>query len=202
MNAGSPFRDAAPGPPPPPASQAKARAALAKHVPANEELVWAGQPAPGAFWKTFREFDALFGLAWLVFGAGFAFSTVSSSLLMALVGSGFALGGMWHIFAPPITLYLRHARTFYGITASRALVLERRRTHDLLQTSLRSWQLALHRTTPKLGSIHLEDDVLVTGGPPDFSGKEREPTPMRFERLRDVDEAFRHLEALNARPRD
>jgi len=156
----------------------EAQQALLRELRASERLLWSGIPAQGL---RFQDGDALaipFVLLWCLVVALPTYqqwerrgldSDAVSSLLMLVVGLGWLVGRYL------IDGY-RRARTYYGVTDQRVLIIEERLIMGRETTAIGLvglWELSLKERADKSGSI--------TFGPPNpvirWRGDRRKPSP-------------------------
>jgi hypothetical protein len=113
---------------------------LGPELNAGEQLLWSGRPAQG--WRL-RPSDAFlipFSLMWGGFAIFWECSVIATKapLLFKLWGIPFVAVGIYIIFGRFYTDAKQRARTFYGVTTDRVLIVSGVRTRAVQSLSLRT----------------------------------------------------------------
>jgi hypothetical protein len=115
-------------------------AALASYLDPNEHLLWSGQPRHGL---RFRAEDALlipFSLLWGGFAVFWEVSVIVSGapFLFMLCGIPFVLVGCYIVFCRFLVDAHNRARTFYGVTNERILIVSGTFTQQVKSLQIRT----------------------------------------------------------------
>jgi hypothetical protein len=177
---------------------ALARQALAEALGDHEELVWAGRPRPGV---RFSKADLLlipFSLLW----GGFALVWEGAVLFFlhgpwffCLWGVPFVAMGQYMIWGRFLVDARRRARTFYGLTQDRAVIVEDGRSLKISSVGLIGTELAVDERSDGGGTIQFGRATLraLAAGWPTIPGTPRTPT---FEHIDEVYDVYKTILAL------
>lgn len=109
---------------------------LRREIDVQERLLWSGYPRQGMMLRAQDAFLVPFSLLWGGFAFFWEYSALHSEapLLFKLWGIPFVLAGIWFIAGRFFTDSLTRARTVYGVTSRRVLIISgliRRQTRSL-----------------------------------------------------------------------
>jgi hypothetical protein len=104
---------------------ALAEQALAPELSPGERLVWSGRPAQGIRFQAGDLFMVPFSLLWAGFACFWEWSVIShgAPLLFVLWGIPFVLVGTYIVAGRFVADAALRARTFYGLTERRAIII-------------------------------------------------------------------------------
>ena len=139
---------------------------LTPHLDSGERLLWSGQPRGGIRLRAQDAFLIPFSLLW----GGFAFfweymaithvsnAPLPFNIIFPLFGVPFVLVGLYFIFGRFLVDARSRARTFYGVTSERIIIIS-----GLFSRQIKSLQL---RTLTDVSLIHRTDGSgTITFGP-------------------------------------
>lgn len=178
----------------------EARDLIRSELERDENLIWAGRPGRGIRFSSRDVIMIPFSLMWCGF-AIFWETTVlvaNAPLLFKLWGIPFVVVGLYIVFGRFIVDARRRAKTYYGLSDRRAIVLFAGSTRRVTSVQLASQQLQLEQTSRGTGSISFGTQ------PPQqawgtFNLGQSKAGGLRFEAIDDAREVYRLIvEAQNA----
>src|SRR5262245_20169707 len=105
-------------------SRFEAEQVVSKELAPGERLVWAGRPRRGFRLTALDAFLIPFSLAWCGFVVYFERAALrSGSAAMVIFGLPFVAVGLFLLVGRFVLDALRRAKTFYGVTNQRALIV-------------------------------------------------------------------------------
>jgi hypothetical protein len=172
---------------PPPAGDPLARHTIELELEEGERLLWAGQPPQGVRFSPSDIFVIPFSLVW----GGFAIAWETIALVygapwfFVLVGVPFVVVGLNLMVGRFFIAARERARTFYGVTNRRALIVTNNRERKVQEVDLeRQAQITLVTHSKGYGSIAFGGPVVAPepGKNPGGWKPSKETIPM-FERI-------------------
>ena len=176
---------------------------LSQHLDPGERLLWSGQPRSGI---RLRAQDALlipFSLLWCGFAIFWEVSVVTKGapLFFMLWGVPFVLVGLYIVFGRFIVDARTRARTFYGVTSERILIVSGHFAQQIKSLQLRTLtdvsltQLADGSGTITFGPTHAMSAFFPAGSWPG-AGRHSPPTFDLIDRAKDVYDTIRKAQSL------
>jgi hypothetical protein len=190
-----PYR--APVKPPPPAGERRARRVIELELEEGERLLWAGQPPQGVRFSLLDIFLIPFSLVWGGFAIAWEVLAIVSGapFFFALFGVPFVVVGLHLMVGRFFTDARARARTFYGVTDRRAIIVTNtpeRRVQALDLEGLEA--ITLREESKGSGSIEFGRPMLTPapGGGWKASIPGKEPLPS-FEKIADAHAVYQIL---------
>lgn len=114
---------------------------IERELSSGEKLLWSGQPRPGIRLRPSDAFLIPFSIVWCGFAFFWEFSVIKKGapFFFRLWGVPFVLVGIYFVFGRFFVDAWTRARTFYGITTDRIIIVRRsssRQTKSLLLRTL------------------------------------------------------------------
>lgn len=202
-----PYREASP--PIPPEGNPAARAVIAQVLTPGESLLWAGQPKQGIRFSLTDLFLIPFFCLWgggaLVFESMMIYLAVTGGPLWGVAyGLPFAALGLYMLVGRFFYDRAKRARTFYGVTDQRALIVQAgRRKRSETSVDFASQQvITLSEASGGRGTIHFgpgTPEPAASGLPERRGGLP--PMFFRIENARAVHDRIRDAAAARRAPR-
>jgi hypothetical protein len=192
-----PYRE--PVKPPPPEGDRLARYRMELELEEGERLLWAGRPPQGLRLRLIDIFAIPFSLVW----GGFAITwevlaiVFNAPFIFALVGLPFVIIGFHLMIGRFFDDARERAKTFYGVTDQRAIIVLNETTRQMKSLDLEE-RITLKESKNGYGSIEFADQPLSSTprGRVAKSAVDKGPNPI-FEGIPDARAVYRML--MNAR---
>ena len=129
---------------------------MTAELAAGERLLWSGQPKQGVIFRTSEVFMTPFALLWAGFAIFWEWSVIQSNApaFFMLWGVPFVLIGLYLVFGRFIVEAQQRARTLYGVTNERVLIVSGLFTRKIKSLALRTLSdLSLSESSNGEGSI-------------------------------------------------
>lgn len=136
-----------------------AQRVVQQELRAGERLLWSGQPAQGVRLQPGDVLMIPFSLVWTGFACFWVWSAVQSGapLLFSLFGVPFILVGLYIVLGRFVAEARRRARTYYGITTERAVILRAGGRREITSLDIRSLNdIQLREGSRRAGTIVLK----------------------------------------------
>lgn len=124
---------------------------LVRQLPADQTLLWSGQPVQGFLWKRGNLGLGCFGLLFSGFGFSWVFYTFSNPVpwITYLFWSPLLLLGLYMFLGHFFYERWERAHTFYGLTTTTLWIKDGKKVEQVLLTATGHWQ---HYPSKKRGT--------------------------------------------------
>jgi len=172
------------------AEELELRRLLARDLAPSEELLWIGRPKQGVFLERRDWMQLPFAVLWCGFAIFWEGAVISSNApwFFKLWGIPFIGVGLYMVIGRFYYAAWLRARTYYGITSRRALILTRRSTRELVAFDLTTTNVAMDERDDESGTL-----TFGAYEPPAL-GRWPQMQPPCFVRVRKVREVMRIVE--------
>jgi hypothetical protein len=131
------------------------RMLLARDLAPGEELLWMGRPKQGVFLERRDWLQVPFAVAWCGFAIFWEAMAVfgNAPWFFKLWGIPFVCVGLYMVFGRFYYAAWLRARTYYGVTSRRALILTRRSTRELVAFDLSTTNVSMEERDDESGTL-------------------------------------------------
>lgn len=178
----------------------EARDLIRSELERDETLIWAGRAGRGIRFTSRDAFMIPFSLMWCGFAIFWETTVilVNAPLLFKLWGIPFVVVGLYIVFGRFLVDARRRAKTFYGVSDRRALIVFAGRTRRVTSLQLANQQLQLEQSARGSGSI-LFGEQSQQRAVGTFFIAQSNASGFRFEAIDDARAVYRQIvEAQNA----
>ena len=129
---------------------------VASQLSAGEKLLWSGRPRQGIMLRPSDAFVIPFSLLWCGFAIFWEAGVINSKapIMFQLWGIPFVLVGLYFVFGRFIVDARQRARTFYGLTSQRVIIISGIFTRQVKSLNLRTLtDVSLAERSNGLGTI-------------------------------------------------
>ncbi|MCK6588307.1 MAG: hypothetical protein L6Q76_12045 [Polyangiaceae bacterium] len=186
---------------PPPAGDRTARHAIELELQEGERILWAGQPPQGVRFSLFDIFMIPFSLVW----GGFAIFweatviVVGAPFFFALFGVPFVVVGLYLMVGRFFIDARERARTFYGVTDRRALIVTNTPTRRVQEVYLeRQKPVTLMERKNGSGTILFGGSPVTAGPDGSFTPTKSTTGPPTFEKIQDARSVYQMIQDAQA----
>lgn len=134
----------------------KAQYEISRELEPGESLLWAGKPKQGILLQASDAFLIPFSLVWCGFAIFWEWSVLRSpgTTIMALAGIPFVVIGLFFVFGRFVWDARRRAKTYYGLTDRRVVILSRSPSRTTSSLSLKTLQeISIAERADRSGTI-------------------------------------------------
>ena len=175
---------------------------LQRHLGSGERLRWAGKPLQGIRLRDGDGFAIPFSVVWCSFAAFWVYSVSQADAppFMLLFGLFFIAAGLYSVFGRFIWDAMRRAKTYYGITDTRVLILSELPSEKLQSVIVRNLpEVSFREYGDGSGTIWLGTREGMHFGAFNRGagwGSHRAPTPQLF-RIEHAEEIHRMIQNMH-----
>lgn len=167
----------------------EAAALIKPELSAHEQLLWAGQPRGGIVFRWSDAYSIPCSLLWTGFACFWEYSALRTEapLIMKLWGIPFILIGLQMTVGRFFVEASKRARTFYGITSERVILISGFSSRKLTSVNLRTLSdITLNQRSDGSGDINLGEPARSSSWFLNFGNRQSEDERPSLELIGDV----------------